>query len=110
MQIIVKNKGIDEWLENVYLAWKAKYPERAEMYAALLKERKETLAAPSGMSKTGNLRYTAEIPQELFWVINGKIPDFFRDPANVRKFQEYFMGDAAPEHHKSKFFVEKPKE
>ena len=107
MQIIVKNKGLDEWLENVYLAWSAKFPERARMYRDLLQQRKETLAAPSGMSTDGGLRYTAEIPQELFWVINGKIPNFFRDPGNVRKFQEYFMGDAAPDRVKSKFFIDK---
>ena len=111
MEIIVKDKALNEWLENVALAWRAKFPERARLYSELLKSRIETLARPSGMSKTGNIRYCAEIPQELFYVINGKIHDFFKDPANVRKFQEYFIDEAfIPKHKKSKFYINNTKE
>ncbi len=109
MEIIIKDKALNEWLENVALAWRAKFPERARQYSELLRRRVETLARPSGLSKTGNLRYSAEIPQELFYVINGKIHDFFKDPTNVRKFQEYFIDEAfIPKHEKSKFYIGNP--
>ena len=102
MEIIVKNQALNQWLENVALAWRAKFPERAAMYADLLRVRLESLASPTGMSPDGNIQYKAEVPQELYWVINQRIPDFFRSPANVRKFQEYFMGDLAPKHSPTK--------
>jgi len=110
MQIIVKNKALDEWLQNVALAWRAKFPQRAAMYEVLLKERASTLVNPSGMSADGTLKYTAEVPQELFHVIENKIPGFFRDMKCVRKFQEAFMGDLAPKSKPHSFFIEQKKE
>lgn len=95
--VIVKDKALDEWLENVALAWRARYPEMAEAYRRLLIENTAAMVNPSGLSGGGTLMYQGEIPQDIFFIIERKMPGFFNDPGKVRKFQQYFMDGFTPE-------------
>jgi len=92
-----KGKGVVDFLENVALAWRAKYPQRAKAYLRTLKNEQTALVNPTGMSKKGNFKYTGSIPEDIYNVLEKKYPYFFRDPKNMRAFQEIFMGKYAPE-------------
>lgn len=92
-----KRKGVEDYLKKIALAWRAKFPQRAKAYEEVLKDDKKGMVNPSGMSKCGNLRFTGAVPVDVFHVIIRKYPYFFRDPKNVRTFQEIFLGKYAPE-------------
>jgi len=92
-----KGKGVRDFLENVALAWKARYPQRAKEYLRVLKQEQTVLVNPTGMSKKGNLRYTGAIPEDIFTLLENKYPYFFRSPQNMRAFQDVFMQGFAPE-------------
>jgi hypothetical protein len=93
----MKNKGVRDFLENVALAWRAKYPQRARLYLETLKRDKKALVGPSGMSRTGILQFKGAIPADVFTVVERKYPYFFRDHRNMRIFQEIFMGSFSPQ-------------
>lgn len=95
--VYFKGKGVRDFLENVAIAWKARYPERARQYQEVLKNDQLALVNPTGMSKKGNLQYRGAIPEDIFNVLEKKFPYFFRDPKNMRAFQNIFMGKYAPE-------------
>jgi len=102
--VYLKNKGVRDYLENVAWAWRAKYPKRAARYKQLLAEEKKALVNPTGMSKDGNLKYTGMIPQDVFIVIERKHVNFFKNPNNMRIFQEIFMKTYAPDKVEKKVF------
>jgi len=93
----IKNKGVRDFLENVSLAWKAKYPGRAALYLETLKRDHKAMVGPTGMSKDGNLQFKGAIPADVFTVIARKYPYFFRSHTNMRIFQEIFMGSLSPQ-------------
>jgi len=90
--IYFKNKGVEDFLTNVAIAWKAKYPQLAKLYKEVLEEDKRGLVNASGMSKEGNVMFSGSVPADVFVLITRKYPHFFRNPQNLRKFQEIFCG------------------
>lgn len=103
--VYFKNKGLRDFLENVCLAWRAKFPAKAKAYDRQLLETKRALLNPSGMSKNGDLMYTSMIPTDIFYLLERKYPRFFRDPKNIKAFQDIFMGSMKP-NADSKFFFQ----
>lgn len=95
--IHLKGKGVRDFLENVAIAWRAKYPQRANAYLEVLKKDRNGQVNPTGMSNDGNLQFKGAIPADVFHVIVKKYPYFFRSHKNMRIFQEIFMGAYSPQ-------------
>ena len=95
--IHLKGKGVRDFLENMALAWRAKYPQRAAEYLRVLKEDATARVNPTGMSRKGNFRYKGAIPEDIFNVLEKKYPYFFRSHENMKAFQEIFIGKYAPD-------------
>lgn len=101
-----KGKGVKDFVENVAIAWRAKYPGRAAEYLKVLEHDLRAQANVSGMSKQGKLRYTGAIPTDVFHVIEKKIPGFFSSPDKLKVFQDIFMGDKRPRAAEQKYFFQ----
>jgi hypothetical protein len=104
--IHMKGQGTRAFLENVSIAWKAKFPQQSKEYRKVLEENINGLVNVAGMSKKGKLKYTGAIPADVFYVIESKYPRFFQDPKNMRIFQEIFMGNLVSERDSGKFFYQ----
>lgn len=104
--ILFKKKSVRDFVENVAIAWKAKFPARAKAYKKLIKEDLDAQVNASGMTKGGNLRYTGAIPTDVFYVIERKIPGFFNSPEKLKIFQDMFMGNMRPMQTEQKFFFQ----
>lgn len=105
----LSEREIKAFVENVVLAWAAKFPERAELFKRLMKQQIEVLANPSGMSKDGNLMYRGSIPQEIFFVIENKIPNFFNSPQMLRYVQEMLCPELLKKQRNFHFIDRRPK-
>jgi len=102
--IFFKKKAVNDFVENVAIAWRATFPGRAKAYQQQLEQDLKVQVNVSGMTRGGSLRYTGCIPVDVFHVIEQKIPSFFTDPNNLKIFQDIFMGDKRPRATEQKFF------
>ncbi len=106
-EIIVKDKGIEEFVENVAIAWESEFPERAKAYRDEMALRKAQLVHENGVSKEGMIAFVGCIPVEIFYVIESRVRGFFDDPHNLDIFMRRFMAHNSPEAARSFHFITK---
>lgn len=94
--VLIRGQAAEEFVETVWNAWCAEYPEHAGAYKALIMREYENLHKPSGVSKEGNLAYTGHIPAEIFYAIEAHHFGFFNEPGNMDKFYRIAMGQYRP--------------
>lgn len=69
-------------LEEIGSAYQAAFPERYEAALQMVREAREILIRPSGMSSNGNMRWSMRVPAEVFLCIRRYLPDFGEDDAD----------------------------
>jgi hypothetical protein len=93
--IWIKDKGVEAYLERIFTIWARDCPAAYEEFLIALRAEYESLWTPSGMSKEGSMALKGIIPQDVYIVIEGKYPGFFRDPRNLYLAHRIMMGDYA---------------
>jgi len=94
--ILIKGQATEDFIMTVFNAWAREYPRDAAIYKDMCKREFENLYKPSGMSKDGMLAYKAQVPADLYIIIEAHLPGFFRDKKNAAIFYKVAMGRYLP--------------
>jgi len=94
--VLVKGKALEEIVDFFLKLWQQAKPREFAQYIEILKEQKETLIVPSGMSRDGNMAFRGVIPTDLYIVLAHRCPGIWDDPKNVNLVQKLVMGDYRP--------------
>lgn len=90
MEILVRNKAIEDFLATVADAYHELYPDAHDAFLAAVRERSHALINPSGMSEGGTFLDLGCIPKHIYHFIRWQarkrlgIDDFFRDSEHYR--------------------------
>lgn len=88
----VRNQAAEEFLANVVAAWAREFPEEAEDFRQHIKQIRETLHKPSGMTRHGRMAWMGEIPVKVWYAVEAHHYKFFDDPRNQKLAHELLMG------------------
>ena len=95
----LKTKPVWETIEFFVKTWEKLYPQEAKEFYSSIKEIQQTRAKPTASSKSKNIRYLAEIPARVKYLID----KFLDDKVNtnsvkfMREFAKRFPQFKVPE-------------